>query len=104
MIRKTTIREWLESAPEMPTVFFMPETKENEYGLEDWANLPHGSWKMSKVPDSILDKEFSCGYGTQSVPLFMAWSPNYVYYVHECDGSTSLDWVRRHPTMKRVKH
>lgn len=97
MIRKTTIREWLENTPEMPTVFFMPKTKENEYGLEDWANLPHGSWKMSEVPNSILDKEFYTRHGIQRVPSFMAWSPMYVYYVCESDGLFSLSWVLRNP-------
>lgn len=85
------------AAPDMPTVFFMPETKKTEFGLGDWADLPHGPFAMRDVPDSILDKEFDSGYGSQQVPSFMAWSPNYVYFVHEYDGSTRLDWVERHP-------
>lgn len=97
MKRNITIRMWFESAPEKPSVFFMPETEKDSYGLEDWVNLPHGTWNFSDVPDSVLDQEFYSGYGTQQVPSFLAWSENYVYYVHEYDGSTGLLWVPRHP-------
>ena len=97
MQRTATIRKWSESAPEKPSVFFMPETEKYDYGLEVWANLPHGTWNFSDVPKSILDQEFYSGYGSQGVPSFNAWSENYVYYVHEYDGSTSLYWVPRNP-------
>lgn len=97
MNRNATIRKWFESAPEKPSVFSIPETNKDIYGLENWANLPHGTWNFSDVPDSVLDQEFYSGYGCQQVPRFHAWSENYVYYVHEYDGSTMLSWVPRNP-------
>ena len=36
MQRTATIRKWFESAPEKPSVFFMPETEKYDYGLEVW--------------------------------------------------------------------
>ncbi len=91
---KTTIRKWFESAPEKPFVFYMPKTDKDSFGMECWDNLPNGVF--DEIPDSILDQEFYCGFGSQNVPSFIAWSENYVYYVSEYDGATSLEWISRH--------
>ncbi len=98
MNRTTTIREYFASVIEKPTVFFMPKVEADECGLEDWSNLPNGTWIMSKVPDSILDKEFSNVRDERRIPSFIAWSPNCVYHVYEeYDGSCSICWTDRNP-------
>lgn len=97
MQRTATIRKWFESAPEKPSVFFMPETKKGSLEGKPWDSLPHGTWNFSDVPNSVLDQEFYSGYNSYGVPSFWAWSENYVYYVHEYDGATTLWWVSRNP-------
>ena len=95
--QNTTIREWISGYPEIE-VFEMPITLPGTYGLESWANLPHGTWYIKDVPDSILDEPFYPGFGTQRVPSFHAWSKDRVFFVWEYDGSTGLNYVLRNPS------
>lgn len=44
-----------------------------------------------------LDREFDGGYGSAEGTQFVAWSPRYVYFSREYDGSDFIDYVERHP-------
>jgi hypothetical protein len=52
------------------------------------------------APDVALAKlnvEYSAGYGgAECFPVY-AWTKSRVFFIHEYDGSTSLNWVPRHP-------
>lgn len=95
----TTIRSWFSDVlDDQPHTFWMPLTTPDEYGLGSvWSKFPCGTWSWKNVPVEILDQSFDSGYGAQGVPSFVAWSDDYVYYVHEYDGATSLARVPRNP-------
>lgn len=44
-----------------------------------------------------LNIEFDDGYGAQECPNIYVYTDNFVYYVHEYDGSTCLRKVPRNP-------
>lgn len=97
----TTLRTWLDSTSDTITDVFFPQTLEDDYGLSRWAKLPHGHFKRSDLPESLLNEPFDTGYGSQDVPSFYAWSRTQVYYVHEYNGSVSFASVPRSPSAIR---
>jgi len=48
---------------------------------------------------ALLDYEYDAGYGSQECHPILMWSKNYVYFIHEYDGSTSIDCIERNPEM-----
>lgn len=44
-----------------------------------------------------LDYEYDDGYGWQDCHDIYMWSSDWVYYIHEYDGSTCIRSVPRHP-------
>lgn len=46
---------------------------------------------------ALLDADYDNGYGGADCFPFYAWNANFVYSIHEYDGSTSLQRVPRHP-------
>lgn len=96
----TTLRTWLKdhSIPLHPTtVIYVPKTETDAYGLEPWAELPHGSYLGNSVPPAILDQPFNPDYGTQEIPDILIWTQDRIYYVYEYDGATCLHSVPRSP-------
>jgi hypothetical protein len=92
------IRHWLEAA-------------EAEYGEQIEAIIVghHYGYKPLFLPDegvllsreaglAKLDAEYNNGPGGAGCFPMYAWSPAYVFFIHEYDGHTSLASVHRHPT------
>lgn len=46
---------------------------------------------------ALLDYEYDSGYGSQDCHDITMWSQDYVYYIHEYDGSTSICKIDRIP-------
>lgn len=44
-----------------------------------------------------LDEEYDAGFGGADCFPMYAWSPSWVFYVHEYDGATSLNRLPRNP-------
>lgn len=83
---------------------------EHEYnykaGINDWDEQPPKPWSIApylatfsfeNLPDEVLDYEFSADFGSADAPPVIAWSDNYVLYLHEYDGAESLRWIPRFP-------
>lgn len=45
-----------------------------------------------------LDYSYDSGYGSQDCHDINIWTADKVYYIHEYDGSTSLDYQPRNPS------
>lgn len=50
-----------------------------------------------EVPKEILNYKFDDGFGSADAPPIIAFSRDYVLYVHEYDGAESLHWLPRFP-------
>ncbi len=50
--------------------------------------------------EAMLDFEYDDGFGSQDCPNITVWSQHKVGYVHEYDGSTSIETVDRNPENK----
>ena len=73
---KTTIRAWFEA-----------------------ASKQYGEVVASTITDpAVLDKLFYSGFGSAGCDPFYAWTPTHVLFVHEYDGSTSLQAIPRNPS------
>lgn len=46
---------------------------------------------------NLLDYNYDAGFGWQDCHDIYIWSADYVYYIHEYDGSTSIQSVPRNP-------
>lgn len=46
----------------------------------------------------LLDVDYDHGFGGADCFRIYAWTPNRVFFMHEYDGATSLNWVPRNPT------
>lgn len=51
-----------------------------------------------------LDHTYDDGFGMQDCPTITAWTATRVLYVHEYDGSTSVESVQRHPPVGHSSH
>lgn len=99
-----TFAEWFSGYSyrgELPTFiqFYEPKYTDSFHELDKkWGEIPNGVLRFdSKEAQEILNKPFVNEFGSVSHPFFEAWSGNYVYYVHEYDGKTSLSRVLRNP-------
>lgn len=92
-----TLRQWFRDCEEIKVVVF--HGNPSDYGLDAWVKLPRGE-KLTLADLGRLgwlELHFSSGFGSQGVPDFTAWSQNFVYCVHEYDGSTYLRTLDRNP-------
>lgn len=65
---------------------------------EDWPSLPEKQvMSLSEVPDEVLDYEFYASFGSTDSPDLCAWSPNWVIFSCQYDGSEWLCWVPKNP-------
>lgn len=87
-----TLAQWF-AGKEMPSHFYFTEPL--FFDKDRWSNIPYEKLITLDEAMKFFDIEFDSGYGGQDVPNFTAWSTNYVYFVHEYDGSTRLRQVRR---------
>lgn len=94
-----TMREWFaaftEKTGERPThVVFGSECGWNV----KWEGVAEGDViAFDDVPDAILDRQFDDGYGGNETPNLCAWSPSWVIFSSDYDGSEDLNWVPRSP-------
>lgn len=94
----TTLREMLKQAGgQIHTIRFCQFR--NIFDDELWEGLPHGQNFLYDDPaiQKYLDIEFYPGYGSQNCPNFYAWSKDQVFFIHEYDGSVSIDSAPRNP-------
>ena len=47
----------------------------------------------------VMNYEHNSSWGSQECHNIVAWTPNYVIYIHEYDGSTRLEHQPRNPTV-----
>ena len=106
MSRDTTIRTWFEefetaTGEKIETIVLLP--------ADDWGRCSHNNFlsepvqigsvvERNELPDSFLDREFDSGYGSAEARPFVAYSPSFVVFISEYDGSESIGWIPRHPT------
>lgn len=45
----------------------------------------------------LLDYKYDSGFGSMDCHNIIMWSKNWVYYIHEYDGSTSIQRLKRNP-------
>lgn len=72
----------------------------NDYGgdqIPRYLDQPHG--KVLRWVDAAdwLDYDFNDGYGAPECNAITAWTASRIFFISKYDGSTSLDWVHRHP-------
>jgi hypothetical protein len=73
--------------------------KDDDYEPEakGWkAPLPYLG-PLADCPSSILDVEFTTGYGSPQRPCWTVWMPQIIATCTEYDGSTSFTTIRRNP-------
>lgn len=92
-----TLRNWfnkLEPTTGKPThIRFGREAWDVEWpDVEYDVDIP-----FSEVPDSVLDREFSDGYGGTNSPSLVAWAAYYVIFSVCYDGAEWLNYVPRRP-------
>ena len=64
----------------------------------DISIIPHINKVISySLALELLDYEYASGYGVMDCNDIHMWGKNYVYYIHEYDGSTDIHRVPRNP-------
>lgn len=96
-----TLREWFQeftdATGETPVtiVFGWPRYM---YGKDKWPATPEGLTPYADVNADLLDYPFDNGYGAACSPNLCAWSPTYVIFSDNYDGSEEPRWMPRDPT------
>lgn len=69
------------------------------YGDKDQRDIGviHGKPLSAEQALAMLDYKFDDGFGGQDCHDITVWTATRVFYVHEYDGSTSLQYVLRNP-------
>ena len=49
---------------------------------------------------AVLDYEYDPSYGSIECHNIKMWSADWVYYIHEYDGSTSIEAIERNPPIQ----
>jgi hypothetical protein len=98
----STLRKWFdeftEATGEKPDfIVFGPDPYADEVGWADVGLPPRGVVTLFDVSADYLDVEFEDGYGSTESPDLCAWSPSWVVFSQEYDGSEALRWVPRNP-------
>lgn len=91
----TTFREWLDE--------FTAATGERVTHLclgrdRRWPLHPHDVARPIDEFADVLDFEFNSDFGSTGSPNLCGWSPSWVIFSDEYDGSETLQWVPRFPT------
>jgi hypothetical protein len=93
----TTLREWFDE--------FTVATGETPHTVvlgtvaawhHPWPEYTPGV-ATSTIPDVVLDHPFDDGYGGNDSPNLCAWSPSWVLFSDNYDGSEGPRWVPRNP-------
>ena len=95
-----SLREWFDHftqvTGETPTHIVMADYA--SFGpTNQWKDAPVGLVEWGDVAASILDVPFDDGFGGNRSPNLCAWSPSWVIFSDNYDGSEELRWVPRHP-------
>ncbi len=61
------------------------------------AGIVRGKLYLWDEIKNKLDYEYYAGFGSMDCHDIELWTPKYVYYIHEYDGSTSVVSVNRNP-------
>jgi hypothetical protein len=61
------------------------------------ANAKAGLVQDRETTLDVMNYEHNSSYGSQECHAILAWTENYVIYVHEYDGSTCLTSKPRNP-------
>lgn len=66
---------------------------------EKWNGIASRNtlFRIDEVPKELLNYEFNDGFGAAEAPPIIAWSRDYVLYIHEYDGAETLRWIPRYP-------
>jgi hypothetical protein len=54
-------------------------------------------FERHNIPKEILDYKFDDGYGSPDAPPIIAYSRDYIIYIHEYDGAEWPVWLPRFP-------
>lgn len=93
------LKEWLEEAESFygERVEAMVVGAHYDRSYDDKA-LPDEHIVLSREDGlSKIDEEFDNGYGGADCFPFYAWTKTRVFFVHEYDGATGLNWAPRSP-------
>jgi len=97
------LKEWLlEMAESEPIVgVVIGEMGWGDYGAETVPS--YGSHKRGAIltweeAAPMLDYEFNSGYGAPRCEAVYAWTPSWVIFISQYDGSTSPERIPRNPT------
>ncbi len=61
-------------------------------------------FERRNLPNEILNYEFYDGYGSPDAPPIIAYSRDYIIYVHEYDGAEWPVWLPRFPTEMKIEN
>jgi hypothetical protein len=95
-----TLREWFDyfteqTGEQIETVQLVASGYRWREQMEGWPELPTPATPVADA--DFLDTEFDAGFGGEECPMVYGWSPSFVLYKHEYDGSESPMWARRNP-------
>ena len=54
-------------------------------------------FERHNIPEEVLNYEFDDGYGSADAPPIIAYSRDYIIYIHEYDGAEGPVWLPRFP-------
>ena len=96
-----TFKQAILRAIEGDTILSVKITSNRAY-YEDPKFIPGDSLigKLISLEEALvaLDYKYNAGFGTQDCHDIYMWSADFVYYVQEYDGSTSIECVPRNPS------
>ena len=97
-----TLREWFDD--------FTAQTGETPtqivFGGPPWWRDSGDGWPIDRIQavinftgidGTVLDREFDASWGGNETPNLCAWSPSWVIFSDNYDGSEGLQWVPRSP-------
>lgn len=98
-----TVKEWIETAEarcgekvEKLVIGLGPDWHD-----EDYVTLPPAPWHNTPLNReeglAHLTADFYPGFGSPASPPIYAWTPTYLFLIHEYDGATSLRILPRNP-------
>lgn len=80
------------------------EPRYDEYDIEEYGKVevfPKEDFGRCHPWSYCRDKfnyEYDAGYGTVDCHNIVIYTTDTVYYIHEYDGSTEVQWISRNPT------
>jgi hypothetical protein len=92
------LRKWLEGVAAQygePIEAVVVGRHDDRYGGDSLAD--ENIVLTPEVALGKLDAEFDQGYGSPACFPLYAWTKTRVFFVHEYDGATCLNWAPRYP-------